>query len=136
MKLLSIVVLSILACAAGCGGSGGQVGVVGTVSFNGKPVERGTVTLHPIQDTVGPMVGGVIENGAYEIPAEKGPVVGGVYRVRIVGSKKTGQMQSDRDRPNATTEVYVSVIPAEFNSKSKLEAVITNDRPNRLDYAL
>jgi hypothetical protein len=119
-----------------CSGHSGRAGVEGDVSFNGKPVERGMVELHPIDGATGPMVGGVIEQGKFRIPAEKGPVIGGAYKVRIVGMEKTGQKQVNRDRPNEISDVYRNVIPAEYNSQSKLKVVISEDQPNRLDYAL
>ncbi len=128
--------LPILLCIAACNRHPNAAGVEGNVSFNGKPVERGTVELHPIDGTVGPMVGGVIEKGTFRIPVEKGPIVGGTYCVRILGMEKTGEKQVNRDRPNETSDVYANVIPAEYNNQSKLKAVISYDQPNRLDYSL
>ena len=128
--------LLILALSAGCGKHLNCASVEGNVSIRGKPVERGGVELWPIDGTAGPMVGGAIEEGKFRIPAKKGPLVGGTYRVRIVGMEKTGKKQVDKDRPDRPVDVYRNVIPPEYNRQSKLKVVISEDQPNRLDYAL
>ena len=135
MKSLCLFLL-VLGCLTGCNRHPDRASVEGTVSFQGQLVERGTVELHPLDGTTGPMVGSVIENGRFRIPAEKGPLVGGTYRVRILGMKKTGQKQVNRDRSNAASDIYVNVIPVEYNSQSKLTVVVSEDEPNRLEYAL
>ena len=130
------LLLPILLCVVACDRCPDRAGVEGSVSLDSKSVERGTFELHPIDGTVGPMVGGVIEQGRFRISAEKGPAIGSAYRVRIVGMEKTGQKQVNRDRPSEISDVYRNVIPAEYNSQSKLTVVISKDQPNRLDYAL
>ncbi|QDU30132.1 hypothetical protein ETAA8_52510 [Anatilimnocola aggregata] len=82
--------LALLFVVAGCGPS--QSGpkrypVSGTVTFNRKPVPKGFITLEPSieQGNSGPGGGAEIVNGKYDTTLEQG-VVGGAYKVRIVGT--------------------------------------------------
>lgn len=63
----------VLVTLSGCGRSGG-VTVSGTVTFDGRPVEEGYITLSPA-DGKGPSAGGPIKEGKFSIsgvlPGEK-----------------------------------------------------------------
>ena len=63
---LGMVVVGLAACA-GCGK--GLATVEGNVTFDGQPVEKGTIVFEPA-DGVGPTGGGAIENGKYRITVE------------------------------------------------------------------
>jgi hypothetical protein len=78
-----------LALLAGCGGSSGgpqRYAVSGTVTFDGKPVPKGSITLEPNAESgnSGPGGGAEIVDGKYNTGVEKG-VIGGAYKIRIVG---------------------------------------------------
>lgn len=79
-----------LALLVGCGAGGGtgpkRYAVSGTVTFAGKPVPKGSITLEPNAESgnSGPGGGAEIVNGKYNTGVEKG-VIGGAYTIRIVG---------------------------------------------------
>lgn len=67
--------------AAGCGGGDSAV-LSGSVTYDGQPVENGTITLLP-EDGKGPSAGGQISGGQYRIEG----VTPGRKIVRILGVK-------------------------------------------------
>ncbi len=70
---------------AGCGSGGPVMGrVSGTVSYQGKPIPKGSITFVPTDGTR-PSATGTIENGAYTLQTTEpgdGAVVGG-YKVAV-----------------------------------------------------
>src|SRR5687767_4430562 len=69
------------AVVIGCGSSDGRRAVSGTVTFQGKPLDRGTIDFYRTgEPTVA--AGTLISDGRYEIPAEKG-LLPGKYLVKI-----------------------------------------------------
>lgn len=65
MKFLTAVFdISLLLFAAGCGG--GRANVEGQVTFDGQPVEQGTIVFEPV-DGKGAAAGGTIQNGKYRL---------------------------------------------------------------------
>jgi hypothetical protein len=79
-----------LAGVVGCGGSTDgpkRYAVSGSVTFQGQPVPKGFITLEPDSDrgNSGPGGGTEIVNGKYDTKVAAG-VVGGPYKVRIVGT--------------------------------------------------
>ena len=65
--------------------------VVGEVSYKGEPIKEGTIEFIPIEGTRGPTVGATILDGAYEVPAAKGPLADGTYRVKMWAVRDTGK---------------------------------------------
>lgn len=89
-----------------CGCGGGMDGptrypVSGTVTFDGKPVPKGFITLTPnhAKGNSGPGGGGPIKDGTYSIPEEKG-VVGGQYLIKITGTDGVPYKESGEDIPD------------------------------------
>jgi hypothetical protein len=74
--LITFALLSLL----GCGGSGGA-GVSGKVTYNGAPVEKGSIAFHPVAS--GTPFGAPIQNG--EFKAEK--ATPGKYRALVRGMR-------------------------------------------------
>jgi len=121
----------------GCGSSTDRVPVSGVASYDGEPIENGTVELIPTDGTSGPATGSVIRGGRWEIAADKGPMSGGTYLVRITGVRKTGRKFVDRDRPNQTFDVFSNYIPVGYNAQSTLKITISPDsRQNSIDFVL
>jgi hypothetical protein len=128
---------------AGCGGDvedprGQRVGVRGTVEWNGKPLDRARIVFSPAEGDATITATGSIVNGAYEIPAESGPLVGKM-RVEIQADKieleefEAARGGDKRKRPRVET----TVIPAKYTTQSTLDAVVTEDEAkNVFDYHL
>ncbi|WP_254510055.1 hypothetical protein [Anatilimnocola floriformis] len=91
MTRLSVLLLIMLwACLAGCGSNSDgprRYAVSGSVTYQGKPVPKGFITLEPdaVAGNSGPGGGTEIRNGKYNTKVAGG-VVGGAYKVRIVGT--------------------------------------------------
>jgi hypothetical protein len=83
--LPSLLLLAPLVC--GCGAEGpARYELSGTVTYDGKPVPKGFVTITPdaSQGNEGPGGGAAIVDGKYSTDAGKG-IIGGPHVVRIVG---------------------------------------------------
>jgi hypothetical protein len=63
--LPGLVVALSLGAAAGCGGGSGTT-VTGTVTFNGQPVESGTISFVP-EDGKSAPAGGEVRNGSFSV---------------------------------------------------------------------
>ena len=88
--VFAVVCVLAFSLAVGCGGSKVvRCPVSGTVTVGGEPVEVGSIEFIPEADSTGPVCGGTIADGAYSIDKKGGPTPGN-YKVRIVGSKSTG----------------------------------------------
>ena len=101
----------LLVFAAGCGRNTGKVSIGGDVSYDGQPVASGTIIFTPVEGTQGPSTGGGIEAGRYQVPAQKGPLAGGRYKVEITALRKTGKslpnMFDPKGQPLEAVEQFV-----------------------------
>jgi hypothetical protein len=86
-----------IALIGGCDASGSMSTVSGTVSVDGAPVDVGTISLRPKEGDQVKGVGGAIENGSFQLTAEKG-LPPGTYDVFVLASKKTGRVVKDPQR--------------------------------------
>jgi hypothetical protein len=130
---LTVAVLGLL-LLSGCGGkiSGPErAAVKGSVSFDGAPVEDGSIVFLPATGTKGPSSGGTIHNGAYEITTASGPVPG-KYRVEIRAMRSTGTKVvkgagGATEGPSSGGEVteMKMYIPVRYNAESMLVADIS-----------
>ena len=85
--------------AAGCGPK--LLTIEGTVTWDGSPVETGTISFLPA-DGQGPTIGGEVKLGSYRIEAEKDAALG-AKTVSIMGIRKTGKMiEAGRPAPAGT----------------------------------
>src|SRR5258708_7222191 len=67
----------VIATCFGCGKKGPQrAAVSGHVTLDGQPINEGVIQFLPVEGTIGPETGGIITNGQYDIPHERGPIVG------------------------------------------------------------
>jgi len=127
------------AVLAGCGGSTGpqRASVHGKVTFDGMPVESGTIVLLPA-NSKGPSSGGSIQKGEFTLPKESGPLPG-EYRVEIRATKQEGTVTvagvpgaSSGPSAGGTEPKIVMYIPERYNTKSELKAKVAlgdNDLP-------
>ena len=124
----------VLATCLGCGNKGPRrAAVTGQVTLDGRPIDEGVIQFLPVEGTVGPETGGVIENGRYDIPQDRGVVVG-KCRVELRASKKTGRkIQDPTGRPGTLTDEYKEVFPPSSNTNSTLVREIKDDL-NTLDF--
>ena len=93
----------LLVCLAACLGCGTSLATVeGTVTFDGKPVESGSIVFEPA-DGAGPSAGGQIQNGKYKLAGEAG-VMPGKKVVRITAIRSTGRQVDAASLSRGTVE--------------------------------
>lgn len=123
---LAIAVMFLLP-GVGCGKGGiNRNAIGGTVRCDGQPLDKGAIRLSPIKGTKGPVTGGPIENGRYQLPRDIGPVEGW-YRIAIHTTRKTGKMVAApfaQPGKEAMIEEYGEGIASRFNSESTLEVEV------------
>jgi len=105
---LAVLVGFILVTAPGCAKSGG-VTVSGTVTFDGRPVEEGYITLSPA-DGKGPSAGGPIKEGKFSIsgvlPGEKIVSVTGGGKIEFPkSSEEMAQMAARGQQIQAAPQI-------------------------------
>jgi hypothetical protein len=115
---------------SGCGPERvGQV-VTGTVTFQGKPLDQGSIQFQPAEGQ-STFSGSSIDNGNYRLPPEFG-LAPGKYTVRI--------NSSEGSVPTNSTDVEVGVfterIPAKYNSESTLSAEVKEGEDNKFDFEI
>lgn len=110
---LAVVAFSILA-GAGCGSGGPAMGrVSGTVTYQGKPLDAGTVTFIAIDDKNPNASGSIQRGGTYSLQTTEpgdGAVVG-EYRVAITDVDPTA---FNTALPGAPPELPKSALPKQY----------------------
>jgi len=117
-----------LVIVLGCSDESGlakRYAVSGTVNYNGKPVEKGTITFTP-NDPAGRTASGDISNGSYSLTtATPGDgALPGAYKVTVVAREmdttklqevaKGGQHHHDADFAKAVKSAKV-LVPAKYS---------------------
>ena len=110
----------------GCGGSDEveKHQVTGTVTYNGKPIEKGSITFDPA-DNQGVAAMGGIENGQFTAEVPPGEKI-----LRISAVRETGEKDQYGE---VITESY---IPAKYNVESNLKKTVEPNGENKFDLAL
>lgn len=106
--------------------------VQGEVTFEGQPVEDGTVTFEPA-DGQGPTAGGRISTGRYSIDSDAAPLPGKKI-VRIFGVRKTGRRFNNF--MTGMTDEVVPCIPNVYNSRSTLSCELARNGQSQMDFHL
>jgi hypothetical protein len=130
-----VALLFVVAFAlSGCGGEE-HVGntASGTVTFQGKPLEQGTIEFAPAAGQ-GTFSGGAITNGTYSLPPTAG-LEPGQYTVRI-SSVEGGESAPTDQPPGEPIPTGKQIIPAQYNAKSTLTAEIKDGGENKFDFDL
>lgn len=125
LQVLFLLILSFGLFWTGCSKQSApeRAMVSGTATYEGKPVEEGTIAFIPIEGTKGPVAGGVVQEGQYKISAANGPVIG-KHRVEILGNRKTGKQMEAVPPASGTVDEIEQYIPPKYNTTSTLTADI------------
>lgn len=127
---------------SGCGGGDGlpRQAVSGEVTFEGKPLESGSITFVPTGPDQTSSAGGIIADGQYEIARNEGPTPG-PYKVMIFTT--SGGVEAPAEEEAAPGEfVPVSkkkasmVLPVRYNHESELTAQVEDGGKNVFNFAL
>lgn len=113
---------ALLVGLSGCSSGPSTASVKGDVRLNGEPVEAGSISFIPSSGE-GTKVAAAIENGKYEIAADRAPAPGS-YKVEITWDKPTGRKIPSAD-PGMQTDERREAIPAKYNTQTTLVEELT-----------
>jgi len=136
----SFSAMVLAAMAFGCSGDRGPktVAVSGEVTFDGKPLEEGTIEF--TADDGAHAAQGKIVAGKYEIAAPAGPIAGKQYKVAIASLKKSGKARKSLMPGSLSNdeEEMTNIIPVQYQGTStSLSAAVSDDETkNKFDFKL
>jgi hypothetical protein len=121
--------VALAASGVGCS-KDGRVALEGKVSYNGEPIDVGSIAFIPSGDGI--KSGGLIERGAYKIDSKIGPAPG-PHRVEIHWLKPTGQKK--KNEFGEEIETRREGLPEKYHAQSTLTAEIKAGK-NVIDFPL
>ena len=130
---LPAVILSVL--ALGCGGDPlGRQPISGSVSFDGAPLEKGTINFHPADSSTATSTGGPITAGQFAFDRQKG-LAAGKYRVTVNAPKPgTGGTVVEGAMPGDTVAPPVELIPPDWNTSSTQTVEVQSSGKNEFNF--
>jgi hypothetical protein len=134
-----ILTLLLLPIVIGCGSNNpqGRVPVRGEVTFDGKPLEQGSILFSSVEGTT-PMVatGSPIKNGKFVLPAEKGLIPDQTYSVQFRSVEAISDTQKKTDRLLGGIPQTRSILPRTYGVESKETVTATQKSPNVFQFDL
>jgi hypothetical protein len=111
----------------------GRHAISGTVTFNGAPVDNGTINFQPMDQ--GPTSSGAtFTGGKYELPEDKG-LPAGRYLVSISAPKPgTGSTPPEGAMPGDPVTPPTELIPPEWNAKSEQTIEVKPEGPFEFNF--
>ncbi len=128
--------LCLVAVVVGCVGVAGclssdRATSTGTVTFDGRPVETGSIVFLP-PDRAAAAEGALITAGRYTIAGRPGP-----RRVEIRGTRPVPAERLPRTMPRLSNEtVYEDYVPAAYNTETTLQVEVVAGNGNVFDFDL
>jgi hypothetical protein len=114
MKTLGCIAAATLLSVVGCGEPSNLAEVSGSVTVDGKPVERGSISFIPA-DGQGPTTGAEITEGKYTSQAPLGVSKVEIRVPRVIGKRK---LYETSDSP--VQDLMEEVLPEKYNEKTEL----------------
>lgn len=130
----AVAVVTVAWICGGCGNA--RVPISGNVTFNGKPVDKGVITLEPA-DRNGPTTGGEIVDGKFKLIGNAAPLPGKKI-VRISAVRKTGRKVPAGMPlpPGSMVDELEHYIPPIYDAKSNMTCEVSPDGSKEIDFAL
>ena len=128
-----VFVVSVGLFAVGCGDSS-KARLKGNITFNGSPVEEGSISFLPTDGTESRKASAVILNGNYDIPADRAPTPG-KFKIEISWMTKTGNKIASADPGMPAIDETKEAIPEKYNRETTLVRDIVAGE-NKLDFRL
>jgi hypothetical protein len=126
--LPALVVFAMVFATGGCGRDTERLPLTGTVSWQGQPLEKGSIVFVPTAGHRGPKIGARIVDGGYTIEAQRGATPG-AYRVEVRSdSGEHPHSPTDARPPARAATANKMVIPPEYNSQSRLTAAVSAEQ--------
>jgi hypothetical protein len=135
LVLAALTLLFAVVFLSGCGSAGPSA--EGTVTFDGRPVDGGTISFFPVGGE-GPQgkrrnASGEIKGGRYSVDCTRN-LQPGQYRVAVYWYKKTGRQIPSSDPPHKVAETK-QILPRKYNAQSRM-TVDVKPGANTFDYPL
>ena len=127
------LLLGCLVLCAGCHAQGRRA-LHGSVTFQDRPVDRGTITFLTTSGPPGRVGGGLIQKGHYDIPAAQG-LEPGVYRVAISWPGPGGTLSPEEIAAGASPKAQ-ETLPAAYNKETTLTIEVKASGSNQFDFHL
>jgi hypothetical protein len=121
----------------GCGASGEppRETISGTVTFDGEPLQEGTIQFMPeTPSTQATSAWGRVSGGKFEVLRDQGPS-SGRYSVTIISGGDGAAGQPAGAMPGEGTPVKEK-IPEKYNARTTLTAEVKQGGPNTYEFAL
>jgi hypothetical protein len=130
---LALLVIACLGLCTGCGGEKRRA-LRGSVTFEGRPLEQGSITFLTTTGPPGPVCGALIRAGRYDVPASQG-LEPGTYRV-VVSSPVPGGTLTPEEKAAGASPRARERLPARYNASSTMTVEVTAGGPNQIDFNL
>ena len=105
----------------------------GRVTYDGEPIDLGSISFLPIDGGQQRVSGGYIENGVYSVPEAQGANAG-KYRIEIRWQKATGKKIRDPQSAEMIDQRFEG-LPPKFHKVSEL-TVDVSEKQTKFDFDL
>jgi hypothetical protein len=128
----TVLALLAVVLVASCDNGPPSGEVSGRVSYDGKPLDNGSITFFPT-DGKSPTAGGLIKDGKYAVLK----VSVGKYKVTISGSQIVGQKKLYNTPNSPTAPITVDPLPEKYKDWNKTELTLdVKPGPNEKNWDL
>ena len=118
----------------GCDNHGGKKGVSGSITLHGQPLDKATINFLEMPDGKKIVVGALISNGNYSIPAAQG-LMPGSYRVQISAIEEF-PITPDELAKGKTAPPAKERVPAKYNTASQENVEVKASGSNKFDFTI
>ncbi len=127
----------VLSLVVGCGEKNplGRMPVSGTVTFQGRPLESGSIEFAPVDPLGKTKAGGPVVDGKYSIAVNQG-LAPGEYVVRVFSPVGAAEAAGDAMPGSRPTAVARERIPPIYNVNSRLRCEVSAEKTNLHDFNL
>lgn len=133
VALLMLIAFALAGCSRQDYPGAKRFPLSGRVTYEGQPIDLGSISFLPLAGGEQRVSGGYIENGVYSVPEAQGANAG-KYRVEIRWQKGTGKQARD-PHSNEILEARSEGLPARFNTGSELTVEVPSQQ-NKFDFDL
>jgi hypothetical protein len=125
----ALVVIAVVLATGGCGRDTERLPLAGRVSWQGRPLEKGSIVFVPTDGHRGPKIGAKIVDGGYQIESQRGGTPG-AYRVEVRSDTGDYPHSPTDARPSAAAVAPKQqlIIPPEYNTQSRLTAAVSAEQ--------
>ena len=128
--------LLVLVSVAGCGPHTDRLAISRNVSLDGTPLDSGSIRFTSVASEKLLVAGAMIQDGAYQIPREKG-LLPGTYHLEIYSPDQNAKPIMARAQPGGPgISVAPERIPVEYNVDSQQTIEVTADGENRFVFEI